>query len=50
MKQALLFFPPLFKDVSEKAMVPHSSTLAGKSHGGRSLVGCSMGLLRVRHD
>ena len=25
----------------EKAMAPHSSTLAGKSHGWRSLVGCS---------
>ena len=29
-----------FRD-SEKAMALHSSTLAGKSHGGRSLVGCS---------
>ena len=27
--------------VSEKAMAPHSSTLAWKSHGRRSLVGCS---------
>ena len=27
--------------VSEKAMAPHSSTLPGKSHGRRSLVGCS---------
>ena len=26
---------------SEKAMAPHSSALAGKSHGRRSLVGCS---------
>ena len=26
---------------SEKAMAPHSSTLPGKSHGRRSLVGCS---------
>ena len=26
---------------SEKAMAPHSSTLAGKSHGQRSPVGCS---------
>ena len=26
---------------SEKAMAPHSSTLPGKSHGQRSLVGCS---------
>ena len=25
----------------EKAMAPHSSTLVGKSHGQRSLVGCS---------
>ena len=28
-------------NISEKAMAPHSSTLAGKSHGQRSLVGCS---------
>ena len=27
--------------VLEKAMAPHSSTLPGKSHGWRSLVGCS---------
>ena len=27
--------------ILEKAMAPHSSTLAGKSHGQRSLVGCS---------
>ena len=27
--------------VSEKAMAPHSSTLPGKFHGRRSLVGCS---------
>ena len=27
--------------LSEKAMAPHSSTLPGKSHGRRSLVGCS---------
>ena len=26
---------------NEKAMAPHSSTLPGKSHGWRSLVGCS---------
>ena len=26
---------------SEKAMTPHSGTLAGKSQGWRSLVGCS---------
>ena len=26
---------------TEKAMAPHSSTLAWKSHGQRSLVGCS---------
>ena len=26
---------------AEKAMAPHSSTLPGKSHGWRSLVGCS---------
>ena len=37
---------------SEKAMAPHSSTLAGKSHGRRrSLVGYSpWGLRRVGHD
>ena len=28
--------------VSEKAMAPHSSTLAGQSHGQRSLVGCRL--------
>ena len=27
--------------VYQKAMAPHSNTLAGKSHGQRSLVGCS---------
>ena len=31
----------LLLDDSEKAVAPHSSTLAGKSHGRRSLVGCS---------
>ena len=34
-------FKPHYTPVSEKAMAPHSSTLAGKSHGWRSLVGCS---------
>ena len=29
------------KDPLEKKMVTHSSILAGKSHGWRSLVGCS---------
>ena len=29
------------EDPLEKAMAPHSSTLAGKSHGWKSLVGCS---------
>ena len=29
------------RDLTEKAMAPHSSTLAGKSHGRRSLVGCT---------
>ena len=28
--------------VMEKVMAPHSSTLAGKSHGWRSLVGCHL--------
>ena len=32
---------PLYPLFSEKAMAPHSSTLAWKSHGRRSLVGCS---------
>ena len=31
-----------FKHSMEKAIAPHSSTLAGKSHGQRSLVGCSL--------
>ena len=30
------------EDPLEKAMAPHSSALAGKSHGRRSLVGCSL--------
>ena len=34
----------------EKEMAPHSSTLAGKSHGWRSLVGCSPQGRRVGHD
>ena len=34
------FFDDL-EDVVEKAMTPHSSTLPGKSHGRRNLVGCS---------
>ena len=34
-------FPPSFEGFAEKAMAPHSSTLPGKSHGRRSLVGCS---------
>ena len=33
-------FAPL-EQSPEKAMAPHSSTLAWKSHGWRSLVGCS---------
>ena len=34
----------------EKEMVTHSSILAGKSHGQRSLVGCSpRGRKRIRH-
>ena len=44
----LRFSYPL-STLSEKAMATHSSTLAGKSHGWRSLVGC-IGSLRVRHD
>ena len=35
---------------SEKAMAPHSSTLAWKSHGWRSLVGCSPWYREVGHD
>ena len=34
----------------EKAMATHSSTLLGKSHGWRSLVGCSPWGRRVGHD
>ena len=30
-----------YEDLAEKAMAPHSSTLPGKSHGWRSLEGCS---------
>ena len=30
----------------EKEMATHSSTLAGKSHGQRSLVGCSQGVTK----
>jgi len=36
--------PELHRDMThlvEKAMAPHSSTLAWKIHGRRSLVGCS---------
>ena len=29
-------------------MAPHSSTLPGKSHGWRSLVGCSLGVAKSR--
>ena len=32
---------PLVETWMEKAMAPHSSTLPGKSHGWRTLVGCS---------
>ena len=39
------------EDPLEKEMATHSSTLPGKSHGWRSLVGCSpWGSLRVGHD
>ena len=37
--QSSFFIPPF--DL-EKEMAPHSSTLAGKSHGQMSLVGCSL--------
>ena len=36
--------------ISEKAMAPHSSTLAWKITWARSLVCCRMGLLRVWHN
>ena len=36
-----LLFNMLSRLVTEKAMAPHSSTLAWKIHGRRSLVGCS---------
>ena len=32
---------PVYASISEKTMAPHSSTLAWKIHGKRSLVGCS---------
>ena len=32
---------PRPEEISEEAMAPHSSTLAWKIHGQRSLVGCS---------
>ena len=34
-------YSPFVYEVTEKAMAPHSSTLAWKIHGQRSLVGCS---------
>ena len=40
-----------WEDLLEKEMATHSSILAGKSHGQRSLVGYqSMGSQRVRHN
>ena len=38
------------EDPLKKEMAPHSSTLAGESHGRRSLVGCSPRGRRVGHD
>ena len=40
----------LFSRVPFATMAPHSSTLAWKIHGRKSLVGCSPGSLRVGHD
>ena len=34
-------YSPFVYEVTEKAMAPHSSTLAWRIHGQRSLVGCS---------
>ena len=39
----LLDLPFALRVFGLKAMAPHSSTLPGKSHGWRSLVGCSPG-------
>ena len=39
--RSLLFILYIVVCISEKAMAPHSSTLAWKIHGQRSLVGCS---------
>ena len=39
-----------WEDPLEKEMATHSSILAGKSHGQRSLVGYSPLGHRVRHD
>ena len=43
MEESFLAFFQLwrFLGIPEKAMAPHSSTLAWKSHGWKSLVGCS---------
>ena len=39
-----------WKDPLEKEMQPTPVFLPGEFHGQRSLVGCSPGLQRVRHD
>ena len=45
------FFTSVSKKISEKAMAPHSSTLAWKIPGTRELGGLpSMGLHRVGHE
>ena len=41
LKRIQYFGINITKEVKEKAMAPHSNTLAWKIHGRRSLVGCS---------
>ena len=41
LKQLSIAYTETYMKGSEKAMAPHSSTLAWKIHGRRSLVGCS---------
>ena len=48
--QKVVNLVPYQPECSEKAMAPHSVLLPGKSHGRRSLVLQSLGLLRVGHD
>ena len=44
----MLLISIMYTYYSEKEMAPHSSTLAWKIHGQRSLVGCSHGVAKTR--